>query len=141
MNEGGLFKQFLVSISIAYIISSKDKLDNYKIVAAPQLYVNDENTVSRLYEYTKKGGTVILTNRSGVKDEHNNCIMSPLPTVYRELAGAYAEEYDPIGYDKVSVRFADGERFICRQWCDILHTENAQAAAYYDEDFFKASLP
>ena len=119
------------------IISDKDKLDNYKIVAAPQMYVNDENTVSRLYEYTKKGGTVILTNRSGVKDEHNNCIMSPLPTVYRELAGVYAEEYDPIGHGTVSVRFADGESFTCRQWCDILHTENAQAIAYYDEDFFK----
>ncbi len=119
------------------IISHKDKFDNYKIIAAPQMYVNDENTVSRLYEYTKNGGTVILTNRSGVKDKHNNCIMSPLPAVYRELAGIYAEEYDPIGYDTVTVRFADGEKFICRQWCDILHTESAQAAAYYDEYFFK----
>lgn len=118
------------------IISHRDRLDAYKIVAAPQMYINDADTVSRLYAYAKNGGTVILTNRSGVKDEHNNCVMSPLPTVYRELVGAYAEEYDPIGYDTVSIRFADGERFTCRQWCDILHTESAQAIAYYDDNFY-----
>jgi beta-galactosidase len=63
-------------------------------------------------------------------------MMSLLPTVYRELVGAYIEEYDPIGYDTIPVKFADGESFLCRQWCDILHTETAEAVANYDGDFF-----
>lgn len=93
--------------------------------------------VKRLYEFAEKGGTVILTNRSGVKDAHNNCIMSQLPTVYRKLVGAHVEEYDPIGRDTIPVRFADGDSFNCREWCDILHTESAETIAYYDGDFFK----
>jgi beta-galactosidase len=118
------------------IIGQNESLRGYKIVVAPQMYVNNEQTVTNLYEFAKNGGRVILTNRSGVKNEHNNCIMSPLPTVYRELVGAYIEEYDPIGYDTIPVKFADGESFHCRQWCDILHTETAETVAYYDDDFF-----
>ena len=34
------------------------------------------------------GGTLVLTTRSGVKDEHNNCIMDTLPTEFKELIGA-----------------------------------------------------
>jgi beta-galactosidase len=118
------------------IIGQNESLRGYKIVAAPQMYVNNEQTVTNLYEFAKNGGRVILTNRSGVKNEHNNCMMSLLPTVYRELVGAYIEEYDPIGYDTIPVKFADGESFHCRQWCDILHTETAEAVAFYDGDFF-----
>lgn len=119
------------------IIGPDADISSYKIVAAPQMYVTDEDMVKRLYEFAEKGGTVILTNRSGVKDAHNNCIMSQLPTVYRKLVGAHVEEYDPIGRDTIPVRFADGDSFSCREWCDILHTESAETIAYYDGDFFK----
>jgi beta-galactosidase len=62
--------------------------------------------------------------------------MSPLPTVFRKLVGAYVEEYNPIGYGTVKVRFSDSESFTCRRWCDILHTETAKGIAFYDESFF-----
>lgn len=118
------------------IIGQHEELDGYKIVVAPQMYVTDEAVVARLYEFAGKGGTVILTNRSGVKDHENKCIMSPLPTVYRELVGAYVEEYNPIGVDKVKVKFMDGSMNIGRQWCDILCAETAEVFACYDSDYF-----
>ncbi len=118
------------------IIGQHEKLDGYKIVVAPQMYVTDDGVVKRLYEFAGKGGTVILTNRSGVKDHENKCIMEQLPTVYRELVGAYAEEYNPIGGDKVAVKFKDGSTCVGRQWCDILCTETAESFADYDSDYF-----
>lgn len=119
------------------IIGQHEAFDGYKIIVAPQMYITDETVVKRLYEFTEKGGTVILTNRSGVKDEINKCIMSPLPTVYRELVGAYAEEYDPLGAGTVVLKFTDGMECKGRQWCDILCAENAKVLASYDSDFFK----
>ncbi len=119
------------------IVNCGAELDGYKIAAVPQMYIADKKTAENLYRFAENGGTVILTNRSGVKDVHNNCVMQLLPTVFRELAGAYVEEYDPIGYDNISVKFTDGQTFSCRQWCDILKTEAAEPLACYDEDFFK----
>ncbi|MBQ8596826.1 MAG: beta-galactosidase [Lachnospiraceae bacterium] len=119
------------------IIGQHEPFDGYKIVVAPQMYITDETVVKRLYEFAKAGGTVILTNRSGVKDEINKCIMSPLPTVYRELVGAYAEEYDPLGEGSVSVKFADGMECRGREWCDVLCAESAKVLAAYDSEYFK----
>lgn len=118
------------------IVGADAPLDEYRVVVAPQMYILDEQLVQRLYAFAEKGGTVILTNRSGVKDSFNKCIMEPLPTVYRKLAGAYALEYNPLGQETSSVRFADGTVCQVRQWCDILQTESAEVLASYDCDFY-----
>ncbi len=119
------------------IISQKDDFSGYRIIAAPQLYLTDADVVKRLYEFTEKGGAVIITNRSGVKDEYNKCIMQQLPTAYRSLIGAYVEEYDPIGWDEAKLKLTDGSVYKCRRWCDVLHTETAEVVAEYDSEFFK----
>ena len=119
------------------VISRLEDISRYKIVVAPQMYLTDEAVTKRLYEFTENGGTVVLTNRSGVKDEHNKCIMEQLPTVYRKLVGAYVEEYDPIGYDTSSIKLTDGSIYKCHQWCDILCPETAETIAVYDEEFYK----
>ena len=118
------------------IIEQTAPLDNYRIVVAPTMYVTDPVCAEHLYEFAKAGGIVILTNRSGVKDEHNNCIMAQLPTVYRELTGSYIEEYQPIGRNQNTLRFTDGSTYRCTHWCDILVPETARALASYEEDFF-----
>lgn len=118
------------------IIGQHEALDGYKIVVAPQMYVTDEDVVKRLYQFAEKGGTVLLTNRSGVKDHENKCIMAQLPTVYRELVGAYVEEYNPIGGDAVTVKFKDGSMCAGKKWCDILCAETAESLADYESDYF-----
>lgn len=118
------------------IIDEHADISGYKIVCAPALYVTDSTTVKRLRDFAENGGTVVLTARSGVKDENNNCIMEPLPTVYRELVGCHVTEYDPIGWDMAKVRFTDGEEYECKQWCDILETDTAETAASYSSGFY-----
>ena len=130
------FARFGVNVDI---VSEHADLNGYKIVCAPALYVVDTETVQHLYDFAERGGTVILTARSGVKDSRNNCISAQLPTVYRELVGCHAAEYDPIGWGTNSVKFADGTRFSCKQWCDILETEAAENLARYDSDFYAGS--
>lgn len=117
------------------IIGQHEDISGYKIVAAPEMYITDESTVKKLYQFAGNGGTVILTNRSGVKNEYNNCIMEQLPTVYRKLAGAYVEEYDPMGWDSISVKMG-GETYKCRRWCDILEPETAEVIAEYSEGYY-----
>jgi len=119
------------------IIDQRADFSGYRIIAAPQMYLTNADVVRRLYEFTENGGTVIITNRSGVKDEFNKCIMQQLPTAYRSLIGAYVEEYDPIGWDEARLKLADGSVYKCRRWCDVLHTETAEVIAEYDSEFYK----
>ena len=118
------------------IIDEHEDISQYKIVCVPALYIVSDDVVSRLYSFARSGGTVVITARSGVKNSNNNCIMEQLPTVYKELAGCHVSEYDPIGWSRAKLRFTDGEVFDCRQWCDILEPDTAEALACYDSDFY-----
>lgn len=121
------------------VIGQQDSFEGYRIVCAPEMYVTDEAVVKRLEEYAAAGGTVILTTRSGVKDEHNNALMSQLPGPYRSMAGVHAAEYVPMGWDRVPVRFEDGTVIPAKQWCDVLETDTAEALARYDGDYFSGA--
>ena len=119
------------------IIDHHASFASYRILVVPQMYITDPDTVARLHRFAAEGGIVILTNRSGVKDENNKCIMEQLPTVYRDMTGAYVEEYNPIGDGTVSLKFADGEACTGRQWCDILCAQTAEPVVFYDSRFYQ----
>ncbi len=111
-------------------------LSGYRIVCAPEMYVTNPEAVASLQAFAEKGGTVLLTTRSGVKDTNNNAVMAPLPAAYRTMAGACVAEYTALAGDTVRIRWLDGETAQGKQWCDILEPEGAAALAYYDSDYF-----
>ena len=119
------------------VVSPKTDLSGYKLVIAPALYVNKPSVTENLYRYVIKGGTLVLTNRSGVKNEYNNCIMDSLPTVFKELIGAEISEYDPIGNNELSIRDFAGNVFVCREWCDLLQPTTAKTYAEYNDGFYR----
>ncbi len=133
MKFHGAFTKYGLNVDV---VSQEADLKEYRIVVASQLYLTKQSTVDRLYAFVREGGILLLTNRSGVKNESNTCIMEQLPTVYRELVGAHVEEYDPIGYDTVKLCFEDGEEYTGKQWCDILKNDSATTLATYDSDFY-----
>ena len=118
------------------IIGQHEDLSGYRVVIAPEMYVKNDKTVENLHAFARQGGTVILTTRSGVKDENNNAVMAQLPTAYADMAGVHVEEYDPIGSDTVQVAFGDGTVHQGKQWCDILCSDGAEVIARYGSEFF-----
>lgn len=141
------------------IINWREDISSYDIVAAPNLMIVDAVVTEQLYHFAEKGGVVILTNRSGVKEENNQCIMSQLPTVFSDLAGVRVTEYDPLGNDWQKLMIQDaawktdlehwkqrlgktdspvGETE-CTRWCDLLETTTAEVLAQYDENFYRGT--
>lgn len=121
------------------VVSPRTDLSKYKAVVAPAMFVYDKASAENIYRYVIKGGTLILTARSGVKDPNNNCIMETLPTVYREVIGASVKEYDPIGKGEQTITDFAGNKYKCSQWCDILELGTARAYAEYADGFYKGS--
>lgn len=118
------------------IISSEEALDSYSVVIAPALFITKEHIAEKLRSFAEKGGTLILTARSGVKDEYNNCIMQQLPAVFKDMTGSYAEEYCPIGWQTEHIEM-DGENYRISQWCDIMALSSGEALAVYCDSFYK----
>ena len=70
----------------------------YKAIIAPSLFVTDPALVARLKQFVEQGGTLALTYRSGVKDEHNVVTDKTLPGPLAELAGVAIHEFDPAAF-------------------------------------------
>ena len=119
------------------IVHPDADLSGYKAVIAPAMYIYKKSSAENIYRYVVKGGTLVLTSRSGVKDANNNCIMDTLPSVYKELIGAEVTEYDPIGNNEQTIIDFAGNQFVCRQWCDILRLTTAKAYAEYNDGCYK----
>lgn len=86
------------------VINWTEELDGYKLVIVPSLFLLNEEVAQRLERFAAGGGTVVLTNRTGVKNMRNVCEMLPLPGLLAEAAGVVVSEYDAIGNSEHRIR-------------------------------------
>jgi beta-galactosidase len=75
------------------IISADESLNGYKLIIAPALLIPDGERVAQLKEFVKDGGYLVLTARTGMKDEFNALLPSRQPGSLAEIAGVEVEEY------------------------------------------------
>ncbi|MEK4364591.1 beta-galactosidase [Paenibacillus sp. FSL M8-0212] len=119
------------------VINWTEELNGYKLVVVPSLFLLSEEVAQRLERFAAKGGTVVLTNRTGVKNMRNVCEMLPLPGLLAEAAGVVVSEYDAIGNSEHRIRNAEGKTFATKQWCDLLELRGTEPIAWYDNDFYE----
>ncbi len=116
------------------VVAPDSDLSSYRLVVAPALYVLSRPVVENLKKYVRQGGVLLLTPRSGVKDDANAVFDTPLPGPLSDLIGAVVEDYDslPENY-RPNVKFARPELGIFETgvWCDVLQPDTAVAIAHY----------
>jgi beta-galactosidase len=123
------------------IISPTGELDAYSIVVAPALHVLTPETASRLEEFVRNGGTLVVTPRTGVKDDNNVVVNQPLPGLLAKVCGVEVEEYDAIRADiSQAVVFEtnglQGQLLPVSTWCDILSPTGAEVLARYAREYY-----
>ncbi|MFL5761112.1 MAG: beta-galactosidase [Thermomicrobiales bacterium] len=75
------------------VISADAPLDGYKLVIAPALLVLHQCQESQLRAFVEGGGHLVLTIRSGMKDEQGALLPTRQPGPLAELAGVEVEDY------------------------------------------------
>lgn len=75
------------------VISVDAALNGYKLVIAPTLHLLNEERVARLLAFVERGGHLMLTVRSGVKDDLNALLLTRPPGPLANAAGVEVEDY------------------------------------------------
>jgi beta-galactosidase len=114
------------------IIPPDANLDQYKMVVAPALSVLNDKLVSNLKELVRHSGHLVLTLRTGTRDEDNALLPLRQPGPLSSIAGIEVEEYYPLD-EPVPVK---GNWFegVARHWAErlrILDPNNAVKVARY----------
>jgi beta-galactosidase len=75
------------------IVSPQASLEDYRLLAAPTLFLGDDLVAEKLEQYVSQGGTLLLGVRSGFKTLSNQVTDQPLPGVFRRLVGAAVSDW------------------------------------------------
>lgn len=113
-------------------------LDDYELVIVPSHFVLEPGLEKALERYAENGGSVLITSRSGVKDENGNCITDEyLPTVFRKLCGAYVEEYDAPGSAEITIEDENHQMYKTSGWADLLVMDGAKPRYFYADRWYR----
>lgn len=122
------------------IVAPLADLSAYKLVICPALHIVNEAITDNLRRFVANGGVLVVTTRSGVKDNSNAVVDRPLPGLLAELCGIEVYEYDslPAGStNKVhfasTAGFSNGAAGTASIWCDIPALRGAEAVACLTE--------
>jgi beta-galactosidase len=75
------------------VISADDSLDGYDLIVAPAMLVLDDARAEKLKAFVQRGGHLVLTVRTGMKDRHNALLPQRQPGALSEIAGLEVEDY------------------------------------------------
>jgi beta-galactosidase len=95
-----------------------------------------------LKRFVEAGGVLVVTQRSGVKDEANAVVNQRLPGLLAELCSVEVDEYDSLGADVHNeLEFALPELAFSSPifvgvWCDVLKPNGAAVVARYTQDYY-----
>jgi len=118
-------------------VSKGDDLGKYKVVILPHITVADEELAKSLERFTAGGGIVIISARSGVKDENVHYRPCKEPGVFRELAGCSVDWFTSLpAHERQNVRFG-GKTYPVSDYYEMLSPECGVAVGNYTEGFCK----
>lgn len=124
------------------IVAPTGDLSKYKLVIAPALHIVPEAAAENLRRFVAGGGVLVVTPRSGVKDEANAVVNQRLPGLLAELCGVEVEQYDSLAPDMGNeIEFSIPELASYSPvpagiWCDVLQPNGAEVAATYAQQFY-----
>ncbi|HEX2908869.1 MAG TPA: beta-galactosidase [Phototrophicaceae bacterium] len=129
-------------IAVAVITPETD-FSAYKLVIVPALYVLTEPVANQLKQFVTNGGTLVVTPRTGVKNEFNVVVDVPLPGLLADLCGVEIAEYDslPSGVSNELAFISPAPYPFTTPaeasiWCDVLRPTTAEVIATYTRDYY-----
>lgn len=110
-------------------------LSGYKIAVLPAYNISSQKTADKLKEFTENGGTVVLTFRSGNRDEYNKINGITIPGYFKDLCGIDVINYDARGENKRNISGITGA-ISADTWCDIIDPKDTTVLAEYTDGFY-----
>ncbi|MGE5327170.1 MAG: beta-galactosidase [Deltaproteobacteria bacterium] len=134
MNE--YYSAFRRAGAAVNVVFPQDDFSNYKLLVVPSLFVVGAELAGKLTKFVEGGGTLILSFRSGVKDEHNVFTDLTLPGPLASIAGIAIHDYDPETTQKQEIVTGDGKRYPGETWFDILTPSTAKPIATFGKLYY-----
>ena len=125
------------------IVDENKDLSSYPVVVIPAYQMVDKALVDKWKQYAEKGGQLVISCRTGLKDHNGHFLEAPWADAITNLIGARIVINDMLGPDmKAKVSF-NGNTYFWNNWGDMLEpAAGTETWATYADQFYagKASV-
>jgi beta-galactosidase len=128
-----------ISVDIA---APNADLSAYDLIVAPSLHLLNQADADNLMRYVSGGGILLVTQRTGVKDESNAVVNQRLPGLLAKVCGVEVEEYDSLHtymHNSIKLNLPEldcTEELTVGVLCDILRPTTSSVVAHYTQDYY-----
>ena len=120
------------------VVDMNIDLSKYKLAVLPAYNISSPADAEKLSEFIKNGGNVVITFRSGNRDEFNKINGLTLPGYFRDICGIDVINYDAVGDHKRKVTSVGGQ-FETDTWCDIIDGKDSTVLAEHMDAFYSGT--
>lgn len=129
-----IVKSFGAPVNIAY---EEDDLDQYAVVIAPAFELVDNKLITKWTNYVKKGGNLVLTVRTGVKDRNGHLFVGGWGQSIYPLIDAGIDDFDHLlPYAKGTIKGFNKD-YNWNNWADLITANKSEnVLATYTNQFY-----
>src|SRR3989440_10209468 len=130
---------YRANIGVDFILPENTNLSAYKVILVPPLYIASDAVLTRLVDYVKGGGNLVLAFKSGFCNEYSTVRWEMAPGPLREAAGLHYQEFSSL-LRPLALKddpFQAGADNRVSEWAEMLIPDTAKPLAYYDHPFFE----
>lgn len=126
------------------VIAMEHSLSDYKVLAAPMVYMFKDGYEEKLRAYVENGGTLVLSYWSGLVDGTDRCFLGGTPYGLMDVAGLRSTETDAL-YDweenhaipEAGSHLGISNVYTCKNLCELVKVSDAEVLMRYGEDFYQ----
>ncbi|HVJ08852.1 MAG TPA: beta-galactosidase [Acidisarcina sp.] len=126
------------NVGADFVFPGDPDFARYKLLIVPALYIADDALLTKISDYVKQGGHVLMTFKSGFANENSAVRWVRAPGPLREAAGFSYQEFSnlekPLALKGDPLKAGDENKV--STWAEFLLPEHAEAVAWYDHPFF-----
>lgn len=111
-------------------------LSGYDMLVVPPLYVASDETLTRISDFVKNGGEVVMMYKSGYTDTDNAVRTATAPGPLAEACGFTYQEYANINTLSLKDNDIGAADNTISDWIEFLQPTTATALAWADHKFF-----
>ena len=129
---------YALNIPADFVFPETQDFSQYKLLLVPALYIADDALLTRISDYVKAGGHVLMTFKSGAANENSAMRWVRAPGPLRAAAGFNYQEFSSLEKPLLlkGDPFGVGEGNKVGDIAEFIQLETAKALAYYDHPFF-----
>jgi beta-galactosidase len=125
---------YKMNVGVDFIDPSVNDFSPYKMIVVPALYAASDELLQKLNDFTRNGGHVVYSLKSGFSDENVKVRSTLQPGVIDEACGiSYSQFVIPKGVRLKGnpLGVADSDNSV-HTWMELVTPKNAEVLAWYD---------